>query len=121
MKFIIWMKVGFRFLKQRCFILFKTFLKKTIEIRAQEIEKKWKEIKIHKEFKFKDQINFGTDIKLENEIGKGSFGTVYKGIYNTQKVAVKIMDKERIPKVEYIYTEIGLMSTFNHRFIQFFI
>ena len=91
-------------------------MKKLLEIRSIEIEKKWREIKIHKDFKFKDQINFKTDINIENEIGKGAVGTVYEGIYHSQKVAIKIMDKGRIPKVEYIYTEIALMSTLNHKY-----
>lgn len=52
---------------------------------------------------------------MGRKIGKGDFGTVYEGIYNCQKVAIKIIDKNRIPKIESVYTEIALMSTFNHR------
>src|SRR5258706_245517 len=68
-------------------------------MRKKEIEKKWKEIKKNKNFIFKDGIDFDKEIILGKEIGKGSLGKVYEGIFNSQKVAIKIIDIDNLRNI----------------------
>ena len=58
------------------------------------------------------------DFVIENEIGKGSFATVYKGfrLSNGQSVAVKVISKEKLNKrlLQNLEAEISIMRSCSH-------
>jgi len=56
------------------------------------------------------------EVKLEKELGKGSFGTVYAGVCRSQKVAIKLLHDQHIEEsvLETFRNEVTILSTYHH-------
>jgi len=63
-----------------------------------------------------------SEIKIESEIGRGSFGIVYKGKVRGKEVAVKkLFDSKDDFNIEIFRREVGIMSTLKHPNLLLFI
>lgn len=43
-------------------------------------------------------VDFSVEYALDDNIGKGAFASVYKGIMNDEEIAIKIIDKKEMKK-----------------------